>query len=288
MPGHAEGRRRGRGGEAHGARCRLQQRQGAVDADQHANQVDVHHRQDVLEGLVGEGPAAADAGVVVEDVHGAAGGPAERLERRAEVLAVGNVQAADQAVARPQFVAQSCQTGVVDVEAADEPALGGEQARRLAAHARCSAGDEDALADVRAHGVPLTVVPRWRVGASGFRRVQQLAVMGAGEQALQRADRPPPGPGRRAPATSACLPAGDPAPSASGWSCFTPCSPPDYLPACLISRAALSRSGALGERIAAPAAIPSLSAAAAPSCDMILLSTAWPARSNDSRCSTTY
>src|SRR5262249_20839640 len=60
-----------------------------------------------------------------------------------------------------------------------------------------------------------------------------------------------------------------------------------YSPASFICSAALFRSGALGERIAVCDCTPSCSALAARSCDMIFASTAWPARSNDSRCSTT-
>jgi hypothetical protein len=122
-----------------------------VDADQDAHEVDVHHRQHVLERLVGEGPAAADAGVVVEDVHLAAGGPGEGLERGAVVLAVGHVEPAHQAVVGAQLVPQAGEPGLVDVEPAHEPALAVEQAGGLAPHAGRRTRDEDRLAAVGAH-----------------------------------------------------------------------------------------------------------------------------------------
>src|SRR5204862_7795062 len=101
--------------------------------------------QNVLERLVGERPASADAGVIVEDVHLAAGGLAKGFERGAVVLAIGHVEPADDAVLAAQLVTQAGEPALVQVEAADEPALAVGQAGGLPrAAGRCSR-DRDRL-----------------------------------------------------------------------------------------------------------------------------------------------
>ena len=57
-------------------------------ADEHADEIGVHHRHHIFERLVGEQAAAADAGIVVEDVHLAIGLRRELRKRRSDSRAM--------------------------------------------------------------------------------------------------------------------------------------------------------------------------------------------------------
>src|SRR5262249_2869860 len=120
-----------------------------------------------------EPPALADAGVVVEHVHGAAGLRTERGDGLLEVLLQGHVEAARDAVVAADLLGERGEPLRIDVEGAAEPALLGEQRRRRAADAARSPGDEDRFASLGLHVISASLVtvfqlravpraPRWR------------------------------------------------------------------------------------------------------------------------------
>ncbi len=119
-----------------------------MNAVEDADEVDADDAHDVLERDFVEEAADADAGVVVEDVHLAAGGGAEFGERFFVVGLVGDVELAHDAVVDAEFLFECAESVGVNVIAADEPSFLAEQTRGLAAHPGCGAGDEDRFAAV--------------------------------------------------------------------------------------------------------------------------------------------
>ena len=143
--GHAEGRGRGRGGEAQRTWRGLEQRDGEVDAGEHGGQVDVDHRQDVLPGHLLVRTAPADPSVVKQNVEAAAAPLGEGGQRGAVGVAVGDVDDLEPAVLRADLSFEPVQQVGLQIDRPDEPALLREQLGRLPAHARRGAGDEDRL-----------------------------------------------------------------------------------------------------------------------------------------------
>ncbi len=152
QPRHAVGRRRRRCGEAERILRRFQQRQREIDADKNSDEIYLHDAQRRFIGNVLEKTALADTGVVVENVHRAAGFRAERGDGLAEILFLGDVENSGDAVVAADLLRQRRKTVGIDIERADEPAFLREQCGRRAPDAAGGTGDEDRFASPRLSG----------------------------------------------------------------------------------------------------------------------------------------
>src|SRR5271168_1273388 len=127
-----------------------------------ADEVYCDDAKDLLEWKFIEVTAHPDTGVVMQDVHPAAGGRAELRERPLIVRLVCDVQASYDAIVGAQFRFERTQSFDVYVVRADEPSLLFEQSCGLAAHAGSRAGDKDRFAAVgHPHGMLLSPHIRW-------------------------------------------------------------------------------------------------------------------------------
>ena len=93
-----------------------------MDQAQGTQQVDLDQGDDALPRHGSERSLGVDAGVVEENVEPVTAGLAELGNRGEDRRSVGHVEASEDSGSCAQFGAQGLERGLIDVEAADEPA----------------------------------------------------------------------------------------------------------------------------------------------------------------------